>query len=233
MNQTKKHLQEKFNENAPHYDEQRKKLIPCFDDFYSIPLSIIETTKEAPAVLDIGAGTGLFSSFAKERYPDAQITLIDLSEKMMDVAKERFRKDKKIDYIIADYTEYKFDQKFDIIISSLSIHHLRDVEKKKLYKKIFTWLHEDGMFLNADQVLGHTPFIESLYQNDWKHKIEASGLTKAEIQAAYERTKLDNMATLEDQISWLQESGFTDVDCLYKYFNFVVLYGRKALSQEP
>lgn len=53
------------------------------------------------------------------------------------------------------------------------------------------------------------------------------GLTRQELDAAYERTKLDKMSTLDNQLNWLQESGFKDVDCVYKYFNFVVLFGRK------
>jgi tRNA (cmo5U34)-methyltransferase len=34
-----------------------------------------------PTVLDVGSGTGLFSSFILEKYPEANITLIDISEK--------------------------------------------------------------------------------------------------------------------------------------------------------
>lgn len=130
--------------------------------------------------------------------------------------------------MVADYTDYKFNEKFDLIISSLSIHHLSDEEKRKLYKKMFSLLNQDGIFINADQVLGSTPFLESLYKNDWKNKVEKSGLTKQEIEAANERMELDKMARLEDQIDWLKESGFQDVDCIYKYFNFVVLFGRKS-----
>lgn len=228
MMMTKQDVKAKFNENAPHYDAQRQKLIPCFHDFYSIPISIIETNNEAPRVLDIGAGTGLFAAFVKEKYPNAHITAVDLSEKMLDIAKERFQNDSQIDYIIADYTTHVFEGAFDIIISSLSIHHLTDEEKQKLYQKIYTLLNPNGIFINADQVFGHTPFIEDLYTSDWKTKIEKSGLTNEELVAAYERTKLDKMSTLSDQLNWLQDSGFQDVDCIYKYFNFVVLFGRKV-----
>ncbi|MDR6999924.1 class I SAM-dependent methyltransferase [Neobacillus niacini] len=227
MNTTRQSVKSKFDENAASYDHQRRKLIPCFDDFYSIPVSIINSKTKTPSVLDIGAGTGLFSFFLKEKYPDAHLTLIDLSEKMIDVSKERFSHYQDIRYIVADYTDYRFEEKFDIIISSLSIHHLSDEEKRELYDKIFFLLNEDGMFINADQVLGNTPFIESLYKNDWKNKIEKSGLSKQEIEAANDRTTLDKMATLKDQLGWLKESGFQDVDCIYKYFNFVILFGRK------
>lgn len=227
MELTKKQIKDQFNANAAQYDPQRSKLIPCFNDFYSIPITLLESKNETPSILDIGAGTGLFSAFIKEKFPKANITLIDLSEKMMAVAKNRFKSEEHMEYIIADYTQYEFTKTYDIVISSLSIHHLSHEEKKKLYATIFSILNEGGIFINADQVLGHTPFIESIYKNDWKNKIEASGLTEQELQAAYERTKLDKMSPLQDQLNWLQESGFQDVDCVYKYFNFVVLYGKK------
>ncbi|WNS77725.1 class I SAM-dependent methyltransferase [Domibacillus sp. DTU_2020_1001157_1_SI_ALB_TIR_016] len=140
--------------------------------------------------------------------------MFDLSEKMIDVAKERFARDEDVDYIIADYTDYTFDRNYDLVISSLSIHHLPDEEKKKLYQRIFSFLNSGGVFVNADQVLGDTPFIESLYKEDWRNKVERSGLSLQEIEAAYERTKLDKMSTLEEQLCWLKESGFHDVDCL-------------------
>lgn len=227
FNESRNLIAHKFNEDANQYDPQRRKLIPCFDDFYSIPISIINTLSPAPAVLDIGSGTGLFSSLFLEKYPKANMTLIDISEKMIDIAKERFANFSNINYVIDDYTSHEFDCKFDIILSSLSIHHLTDVEKRNLYQRVYSFLKEDGIFVNADQVLGHTPFLENLYKNDWRNKIENSGLSADEIHSAYERTKLDKMSTLTDQLKWLEECGFKDVDCIYKYFNFVVLFGRK------
>jgi len=217
----------KFNENASHYDGQRKKLIPCFNDFYSIATSIVETNLKNPSILDIGAGTGLLSSFILDKFPGANLTLIDISEKMLEVAKERFKGKTNVTYIIDDYTKYKLDKKFDIIISSLSIHHLTDDDKKRLYSDIYSSLNNNGVFINADQVLGRTPFIESLYKKDWTNKVENSGLSGEEIHSAYERTKLDKMSTLDDQINWLKDIGFSDVDCIYKYFNFIVLFGKK------
>jgi tRNA (cmo5U34)-methyltransferase len=217
----------KFDQIAQEYDNQRRKLIPCFDDFYNISVSIADSENECPNILDLGAGTGLLSSLMLKRHPSANLTLIDISEKMMEVAKLRLAGVQNVDYIVDDYTNYVFENKFDIIVSALSIHHLTDAGKKALYKNTFSNLKEGGLFINADQILGDTLFVDSLYKNDWKRKVEASGLSEEEILSAYERTKLDKMSTLEAQISWLKDIGFSDVDCMYKYFNFVVLYGRK------
>lgn len=220
-------IMERFNEDAKQYDPQRRKLIPCFDDFYSISVSLIQTETNKPAILDVGAGTGLLSSLILQKYPKADVTLIDISDKMLEIAKERFKHKRNVHYIVGDYSNYPFDGTYDVVMSALSIHHLTDEEKERFYKRVYHLLNPGGIFINADQVLGETPFLENLYKEDWKNKIEQSGLTKEEIQAAYERTKLDKMSTLKDQMNWLKESGLKDVDCVYKYYNFVILFGRK------
>lgn len=66
---TKNNIKDKFNANARQYDPQRNKLIPCFNDFYSIPVALLQSENNAPSILDIGAGTGLLSAFVKEKYP--------------------------------------------------------------------------------------------------------------------------------------------------------------------
>ncbi|REE56265.1 tRNA (cmo5U34)-methyltransferase [Paenibacillus taihuensis] len=222
------HVRSTFNETAAVYDQQRRKLIPCFDDFYGVAASLADSKQEAPKILDLGAGTGLFASLLVQRYPDAKLTLIDLADHMLDVARTRFGGNPNVEYVCADYTNYVAPDTYDIVISGLSIHHLPDADKAQLYKNSYVNLREGGVFINADQVLGHTPFIDERYKSDWRGKVEASGLSEAEIAAAYERTKLDRMADLASQLIWLAEAGFRDVDCVYKYFNFVVMFGRKT-----
>lgn len=222
-----RNVKEKFNDNASQYDSQRRKLIPCFDDFYAIAASVAKTKTEQPSVLDIGAGTGLLSAYVLEKNPFAELTLIDISENMIEQAKKRLKDNPSVTYIVGDYSQYPFAEKYDLVVSSLSIHHLSDEEKKQLYANIYKILNPDGVFVNADQVLGTTPFLENLYKREWQKKVEYSGLSAEELASAYERTRLDKMAALDVQLNWLREIGFTDVDCIYKYFNFVVMYGKK------
>ncbi len=80
------HVKEKFDDYARQYaarqyDAQRRMLIPCFNDFYSIAVSLAETDKQNPAILDVGAGTGLLSSMVLQKFPVARLTLIDISPK--------------------------------------------------------------------------------------------------------------------------------------------------------
>ena len=220
-------IRTQFDQVSQKYDEQRKKLIPCFEDLYNIATTLAASEKDTLSVLDLGAGTGLMSSFILQKHPNSKLTLIDLSEGMLDIAKARFSDNTSIEFVLSDYTQFEYTKKYDLVISSLSIHHLTDSEKKELYQKLYSIMTPDSIFINVDQVLGNTTYLEDLYKSDWRTYIENSGLEPGEISSAMERTKLDKMSTLEQQLQWLTEAGFSDVDCIYKYFNFVVMFARK------
>jgi len=227
----KEKVRDAFNAHALDYDRLRKIFIPCYEDFYRIPLTIMSPERVRPKILDLGSGSGLFSAFVLEKYPEAGLTLIDISEDMLAVAGSRFRGLANIDYIAEDYVRYDFgDVEYDAIISALSIHHLEDREKIELYKKCYRLLKAGWLFINAEQVLAGTMELEQIYLREWKRQIQESGLAAEDALAAEERRKLDREATLESQLQWLREAGFSSVDCVYRYYKFAVMIGIKALD---
>lgn len=227
MNSSVKQL---FDAVAQDYDRQRRKLIPCFDDFYGVALSLIEPTDNEPEILDLGAGTGLFSGMVLQKFPNARMTLVDISEKMLEKARDRFRESDRVHYVVGDYANMEFPQTFDVVISSLSIHHLTHEAKRQLFANVYRVLNDGGIFVNADQVKGESPETDQYFWQRWLEYIHGSGLTQAEIDASIERRKLDINATLTDQIRWMAEAGFQEVDCMYKYMDFGVFFGRKRTN---
>ncbi len=222
-------VQRKFDEISRQYNEQRRKFIPCFDDFYKIPVAVASAESRTPAILDVGAGTGLLSAALMERYPDGTYTLIDLSAGMMDKARERFHGIGNVQYIVDDYVTHEFGGPFDLIVSALSLHHLPDPLKEAMYAKCHALLRPGGILINADQVRGETPYIEAMNKQIWFQGIEASGLSADEIRSGYERIALDREAGLDEQLDWMRAAGFADVGCVFKYYHFAVLFGRKTI----
>ncbi|NEU80096.1 class I SAM-dependent methyltransferase [Nostoc sp. UIC 10630] len=227
-------IQEAFNAAAGDYDSLRRILIPCFDDFYKTAVEIIPSDvydglrlRTTPIkVLDLGAGTGLYSGMVQSVFPNAEFTLLDLAPEMLEKAKLRFSKmGKSPNILIGDYIETDLGDSYDLIISALSIHHLSDFEKELLYQRIYDVLNPGGIFVNADQVLGKTPDLEELYRQHWLDSVRAKGISEEDLKAAQKRMEYDRMATLEIQLHWLEAAGFQNVDCWYKNFSFAVFGG--------
>jgi len=225
-------VKEQFNNVSKKYDSQRESLIPCFKDFYTACLPLVKSLTHAKTVLDIGAGTGLFTQFIYDVNPSLHFTLADLSGQMLNVARERFKGEDNFEFIELDFSKDALPGKYDLIISSLAIHHLEDADKAKLYKNIYLALNDGGLFINADQVAGRTLLFDSLYKYNWRETVSHSGLDHEALVQAFERTKLDKFAPLDVQLQMLEKAGFNDVDCIYKNLNFTVFGGFKDENVE-
>ena len=220
-------ITDQFNSVSKKYDEQRKYFIPCFDDFYTICLPMVKSLTHAKRVLDIGAGTGLFTKFIHTERNDLHFTLTDISMEMLAIAKERFAGLDNFEFGEYDFSAGPIEGKYDLIISALAIHHLEDGQKAKLYQYVFDALNDGGVFINADQVEGRTKWFDQYYKTNWKETVINSGLDQKAIDAAFERIKLDKFARLEPQLQMLEHAGFKEADYIYKYNNFVVMVARK------
>lgn len=220
-------LLEKFNAGASQYDRQRRMLIPRFDDFYGTAVELTECL-ESPRILDIGAGTGLLTDLLLRKHPESRALLIDVSDPMLDRARERFSDNPRISFLQMDYSTQLPEGPFDLVVSALSIHHLSDEDKAILMHRVYNVLSPGGRFINADQVLGPTDFLEKLYYDDWVRRIEATDLSEEDCRHSYERRKLDQSALLDDQLKWLKNVGFSHVDCIYKFYFLAVFLAIKG-----
>ncbi|MEJ2723155.1 MAG: class I SAM-dependent methyltransferase [Deltaproteobacteria bacterium] len=217
-----------FETGADKYDEQRRKVIPCFDEFYKTAVDLIPFGQEETfRFLDLGAGTGLLTALILAKFPNALPTLIDISEKMLTKARERFEKEKHVSFCTMDYAVSPLPGKYDLVVSAMSVHHLADSGKKRLFRSIYEGLVPGGHFIHADLVKGATGSTETRYQRRWAEHLEQADLTEDQLSLIYERMSYDKTAPLEDQLRWLRGARFEDVDCFYKHYNFAVYGGSK------
>jgi tRNA (cmo5U34)-methyltransferase len=223
-------VEQAFNQSAGYYDSWVRKALPGFDDLFSSALRALPFPENASVrVLDLGAGTGLFSSLVLEKFPQARFTLVDLAEGMLAVARERFQAAAaQFTYSVADIRSIQFDAEFDLVISSLAIHHLEHTEKQALFRRIHTALRSPGLFLNIDQIQAPTLEMHEHYWTVWLEHVRAQGASEEQIQRSIDRRQTyDRDASLHDQLAWLQEAGFVAVDILYKHHFIGLFYAQK------
>lgn len=217
-----------FDSGALKYDANRRKVIYCFDDFYGTLLELIPfEAGDRFSFLDLGAGTGLVSLLILEKFPDAEAHLLDISEKMLEKARERFVGKDNVHFYVDDYDQGELPGNHRLVVSAMSIHHLSDDGKRRLTRRIFDVLQPGGVFVHAELALGTTAASEAVYQKRWLQHLESTDIGNSELSVIYERMSCDRPATLEQQLMWLREAGFEDVDCFFKHYNFCVYSGWK------
>lgn len=223
------HIRDAFDTIAGDYDAQRVHIIPDLHGYYGAAVWAASTGNPRPEILDIGAGTGLISALVLEKFPGATLTLLDISENMLEVARRRFAGRDNIRYIVADYSRSGLGGPYDIVISALSIHHLTREDKRCLFRKIFSALKPGGMFINADQADAETPLFRGMYLSYWNDFVMAGPFSEKErTEILRRRDTLDRNEPLSLQVTWLRESGFSDVDVVYKNRTFIVTAARKG-----
>jgi len=93
-------------------------------------------------VLDLACGPGNVAKFLLERKPQLNIKGIDLSEKMIKLAKSNVP---NAEFYIQDIRDLNFvSRQFDVIISSFCLPYLYDDEAKEFIFKISKIIVDDG-----------------------------------------------------------------------------------------
>ncbi len=221
-------IEEQFNLVAKEYDQNRRKFIPCFDDFYEgVTKQIIANIDTPNRVLDLGAGTGLLSSFWYKECPSSEYVLVDIADEMLEVSRKRFEGVSNVKHQICDYTKELPEGNFDVIMSALSIHHLDDNQKANLFKEVFDKLSDGGVFVNYDQFCADTMKMNNWFNTYWESQLHTSGLSDRDVELWRERRKFDKECSVESEIDMLNKCNFSEVKCLYSYHKFSVIVAIK------
>ena len=111
-------------------------------------------------VLDLGCGYGWHCIYAAE-HGAAHVTGVDLSEKMLEVARQK-ASFPQVEYLHAAIEDVDFPpERFDVVFSSLAIHYLQDFPA--FAEKVRTWLKPGGDFVFSVE----HPVFTSYGTQDW------------------------------------------------------------------
>jgi tRNA (cmo5U34)-methyltransferase len=219
-----------FEEEAREFDRIIVTLIPDYPRMVEALVAAIPFENSSPVhVIDLGCGTGTVAQRVLGSFPNAQVTCLDLAENMIAMARAKLEFHPHVHYVVGDFNRFDFERNYDVVVSSLALHHLvTNDDKRQFYRRIYGSLRSCGVFYNADIVLGSNDFLQAAYMRQWRafmrrnvsqEEIEMKWIPKYEAE--------DRPAKLMDQLAWLTEIGFADVDVIWKHYNFAVYGGRK------
>jgi tRNA (cmo5U34)-methyltransferase len=171
--------------------------------------------RDARRVLDLGTGDGRLLAMLRIDRPQMRGVALDLSELMLEAARDRFAGDERIELIRHDLAEpLPAIGRFDAVVSSMAIHHLEHERKHSLYGEIFDLLEPGGLFANFEHVASPTRRLHLAFYAAIGEPLEHEDPS-------------DRLLDVESQLAWLREAGFEDVDCYWKWLEMALLIGVK------
>ena len=156
-------------------------------------------------ILDLGVGTGIELEYIWERFPEAEVTGVDMSKTMLEGLKKK-SEGKNLTIVCDNYFKYDMgENKWDTVISFESFHHFLHDDKVKLYKKIYNGLKEGGSFILGDYIAGSEE-EEVLLRDTYFEKRRRFGIPDDQF------IHFDIPMTLEHEIAIMKEAGFENIE---------------------
>lgn len=158
--------------------------------------------------LDLGTGDGRLLALVRDRHPSATATGLDSSAPMLARAAQRFDGDPAVELRIHDLRLPLAEPgALDVVVSGLAIHHLEDQRKRELFAEVHALLAPGGVFANLDLVAAASPQMHERFRREI---------------GRVEDDPSDRLADLSDQLAWLRDAGFGEVDCHFKWLELAL-----------
>ncbi|MGH7193519.1 MAG: class I SAM-dependent methyltransferase [Candidatus Saccharimonadales bacterium] len=183
-------------------------------------------------VLDVGCGAGNYTLKLLQHLANLDVTLIDLSQPMLDRAAQRVRQATtgRVETIQGDIREIALDgNQFDLVLAASVLHHLRsDDEWRQVFRALYRALRPDGSIWIFDLVESSLPAIEQAMRRRYGQYLTSlkDEAYQQEVFGYIEQE--DTPRPLVYQLDLLREVGFTQVEVLHKNVCFAAFGAVKA-----
>lgn len=179
------------------------------------------TTPHAKELLDVGCGGGNYTLKLLQRLPNLNVTLVDLSQQMLDCAINRIQPQTSgtVEAIHSDMRDLDLgQQRFDIIVASAVLHHLRtDDEWRSVFQKFYAALKPQGSIWIFDLIESPLPQIQAIHWRRYGEYLTSVGGEAYRDELFARIIREDTPRSIVFQLDLLREVGFREVEILHKH----------------
>jgi tRNA (cmo5U34)-methyltransferase len=210
--------------------QRRQRILPMLDVQEALIARAFERhPHRVGRFIDIGSGDGAMSELLLRVCPESEAVLVDYSQPMLAGAERRLQRTGGSWQIVqGDLRDPSWQAglpagPFGAAISAMAIHHLSSERKRALFAEVHDLLEPGGMFINMDFVLIGPPLrglfdeqmVDAALALEHEH---GSGRSRKEIDRALLADDSDDQPdSAEDQLRWLRDAGFADVELHFKW----------------
>ncbi|MFC1848400.1 class I SAM-dependent methyltransferase [Chloroflexota bacterium] len=221
-------IEEFYDGISREYTDFVLRCVPRYDEMLSMLFAYMPKEYSPKSILELGCGTGNLTQLIHSHFPHSRITAVDISEECIQVCRERLQA-VNIDYIKSDFRDLDFAvNSFDLVISSIAIHHLDDGEREDLFSKLYVWQAPGSILTFCDQFRGETDGLYDRNIRTWREYAFRQGATDKEWEMWMEhQAQHDHHASVQKHVSWLTGAGYPVIDCVWRYLLWGFIYAEK------
>ncbi len=201
---------------------------------FRLMADLVPCPRDAPiAILDVGAGYGPLTSAMLEAFPKSRVVALDHSEPMLAWARELLAPHAgRVAFVRADLASPKWTGAaggpFEVVVSSWALHNLRSAPRiRAIFREVYGLLRPGGCFLDLDLVGAPSPEALRRYGEVWaaRHHRDEAPARHGPDKSGMPASAYSFPASVEDELAWLREAGFTGVDCYWKELGMALVGG--------
>lgn len=220
-----------FDEDvASVFDDMLNRSVPFYKQMLQLTTTFANGYLENKhRVYDLGCSTAAtLIELANMSQKDLKLIGIDNSKAMIKRAKKKSKAyGHKIKFINDDIFNVPLKPS-KVIISNYTLQFIRPIQREKLVKKIYNSLEDGGVFIFSEKVLSDNKYLNKKYIDCYYDFKKKQGYSEFEI--SQKREALENVLipyTYEENKKMIQDCGFKDFDCLFKWVNFATFIAIK------
>ena len=213
------------------FDDMLNRSIPFYNEVQDLIIDFIAlNAKDKSRLIDLGSSTGKFLINLNRKVKNLDLIGIDNSKPMLKQAQNKAKAygAKNISFIYSDILDYKLEE-FDFIVSNYTLQFIRPLNRPKLVKKIYDGLRDGGFFIFSEKVVFEDKKLDKDIIDIYYNYKKAQGYSEYEI--VKKREALENVLipfTIKENIQMCKEAGFSNVDTLFQWANFVTFVAKKG-----
>ena len=216
-----------FQVQVPEYARLMQRLIPFYDAQREFMLELIQFGHDAPLrLLDLGCGPGLMAARVLTEFPHAHLTLLDLTQEMIDACRSRVGNTNRVIYRVGDFRTDDFGSSYDVVLASLSLHHATLPERPMLAKRLYDCLVPGGRLITAEVIVDEEPTIRAQQYELWRRFMDAQDEKGDEWYQKH--LAKDHPVVISEWTKTLEQAGFASAGCFWRCLNFAIFAADKA-----
>lgn len=232
-------------QNSQAFIDYGRYFVPERERQWQMMADLIPKTGQPGSVIDLCCGEGLTAELILEQHPQCTLYGLDGSEMMLQRAGGRLARfgerfiARRFDLLARSWLEFR--PPLLAVISSLVVHHLDGAQKQALDREVYSLLAPGGAWIIADMIAPAHPSGWEVAARAWDEVVRERALALDGNRAGliffdeqhwntyryFDPQDIDKPSPLFDQLKWLEQAGFVNVDVYWMKAGHALFAGFK------